>query len=63
LKNALVDQLPSPEREVFLLRHYRGLSVEETAKLLRLTPDVVKKGSQKAKQMALRIAKEQGIEI
>lgn len=63
LTNALLDKMPSPEREILFLRHYQSLSVEETALRLGLTLDVVKKGTQKAKKIALEIATQQGIEL
>ena len=63
LENALLEKVPSPEREVLILRHYHGLSVEETASRLGITVDIVKKKTKTAKSIALQIAKEQGIEL
>jgi RNA polymerase sigma-70 factor (ECF subfamily) len=37
-----IDALPEPFREVFVLRHVEGLSVEETAQVLSLAPETVK---------------------
>ncbi len=63
LKNALLEKVPSPEREILILRHYHGLSVEETASRLNITVDIVKKKTRSAKSIAFQIAKEQGIEL
>jgi RNA polymerase sigma factor (sigma-70 family) len=63
LRNALIEKMPSPEKEILFLRHYHGLSVDETAQRLRLTPDKVKKRTQKAIEIASQIAAERGIEL
>ena len=59
--NAILDALPSPEREVLMARHIDRLTVAETADRLGLTEDQVKKRCQSAVALARRIAKEQGL--
>lgn len=59
--NAILDALPSPEREVLIARHIDQLTVVETAARLGLTEDQVKKRRQDAVALARRITKEQGL--
>jgi len=50
-----IDALPQPFREVFVLRQIEGLSIEETAQVLSLSPDTVKSRLHRA-HMRLRRA-------
>jgi RNA polymerase sigma-70 factor (ECF subfamily) len=42
LLEGAIDALPTPFREVFVLRHVEGLSTEETAEVLCIEPETVK---------------------
>jgi RNA polymerase sigma-70 factor (ECF subfamily) len=48
-----IDQLPEPHRNILLLRDIEGLSTEETARLLEISPAAVKTRLHRARQ-ALR---------
>jgi RNA polymerase sigma-70 factor (ECF subfamily) len=59
LLEGAIDRLPSPFREVFILRQVEGLSIEETARILRITPATVKTRLYRARTRLRRALQDQ----